>query len=72
MHRGAALGAGLRQTLDGFSPQSGSYQQLQRLIENANQLLREARPVIRTLNEKPSALIFDRNVKDVQPQGAKP
>ncbi len=62
----------LRQTLDGFSPQSGSYQQLQRLIENASQLLRETRPLIRTLNEKPSALLFDRNVKDVQPQGAKP
>lgn len=62
----------MQNTLDGLSPQSPAYQELNRSIQNLNQLLREARPVVRTINEKPSSLVFDRSVKDEQPKGAKP
>ena len=62
----------MQKTMDGLSPQSPAYQDLQRSIDNLNQLLREARPVVRTINEKPSSLVFDRSVKDQQPKGAKP
>lgn len=62
----------MQKTMDGLSPQSPAYQELQNSIENLNQLLREARPVIRTINEKPNSLIFDRSGKDQQPKGAKP
>ena len=62
----------LQQTLDGLSPKSPMYQELNRSIENLNHLLRDIRPVIRTINERPNALLFDRNVKDEAPKGAKP
>ena len=62
----------LNGTLSDYSGQSPAYGELNRTMESVNQLLQEARPVIRTLNEKPNALLFDRKQEDVQPGGAKP
>ena len=55
----------LRTTLDGLSPQSATHQEL-------NRLLRELRPVVRTLNEKPNALIFAPKIVDEEPKESAP
>ncbi|WP_082752756.1 intermembrane transport protein PqiB [Janthinobacterium sp. B9-8] len=62
----------LNSTLGDYSGQSAAYGELNRTLESVNQVLQEARPVIRTLNEKPNVLLFDRKQEDVQPKGAKP
>jgi paraquat-inducible protein B len=62
----------LNSTLGDYSGQSPAYGELTRTLDSVNQVLQEARPVIRTLNEKPNALLFDRKQEDVQPKGAKP
>lgn len=62
----------VRSTMDDFSGQSPAYGELNRALGSLNQVLQEARPVIRTLNEKPNVLLFDRKQEDVQPKGAKP
>ncbi|QBC45335.1 intermembrane transport protein PqiB [Iodobacter fluviatilis] len=61
----------LGSTLDNYSGQSPAYGELNRALGNLNQILQEVRPVIRTLNEKPNALLFDRTQEDLQPKGAK-
>lgn len=50
----------LRGTLQGFAPESAPYEDLARAIQGLESLLRELRPVARTLSEQPNALIFDR------------
>lgn len=62
----------LQQTLNGVSPQSPAYQQLQQSLSTLNQLLREMRPVVRTLDETPNALLFNRSARDPEPKGATP
>ncbi len=62
----------LNSTLGDYSGQAPAYGELTRTLESVNQVLQEARPVIRTLNEKPNVLLFDRKQEDVQPKGAKP
>ncbi|WP_148282976.1 intermembrane transport protein PqiB [Pseudogulbenkiania sp. NH8B] len=62
----------LQQTLNGVSPQSPAYQQLQQSLSTLNQLLREMRPVVRTLDEAPNALLFNRSARDPEPKGATP
>lgn len=62
----------LQRTLGGVSPQSPAYQQLQQSLSTLNQLLQEMRPVVRTLDETPNALLFNRSSRDPEPKGATP
>ncbi|MCP9760386.1 intermembrane transport protein PqiB [Aquitalea sp. S1-19] len=74
-----ALPAELRQTLaklgttlDGFSKGSVAYSELSQTLSTLGALLQETRPVVRTLNESPNALLFDRSTPDPTPKGARP
>lgn len=49
----------LQQTLQGVSPGSSAYGELTDTLESLEALLRDLRPVARTLRENPNALIFD-------------
>ena len=62
----------LQSTLSGVSPQSPAYQQLQQSLSTLTQLLQEMRPVVRTLDETPNALLFNRSGRDPEPKGATP
>ncbi|GEK45925.1 intermembrane transport protein PqiB [Bisbaumannia pacifica] len=64
---------GLQQTLEGVSPQGEGYQELLRTLERFERLMRDMQPVIRTLDEDPRALLFDRgNDGDPQPRAPRP
>lgn len=49
----------LQHTLQGVSPGSSAYGELTGTLESLEALLRDLRPVARTLRENPNALIFD-------------
>ena len=49
-----------RDTLQGFSPDSQGYRELNDTLSRLESLMRDLQPVVRTLSEKPNALIFDR------------
>lgn len=59
----------LRQTLQGVSPQSPVYQDVQNTLRSIDKTLKDAQPVLNTLKEKPNALIFNRSVIDPTPKG---
>ncbi len=59
----------LQQTLAGVSPESPAYQEIQSTLQNINQTIKQVDPVIRTLNEKPNALIFNKKNNDPTPKG---
>lgn len=62
----------LQKTLQSFSSDSPAYTDLNHSLESLNSLLRELKPVVRTVNDKPNALIFNRsNQDDPQPRSAK-
>lgn len=61
--------AELRQALQGISPSSPVYRDVQETLHNIDQTLRDAQPVLNTLKEKPNALIFNRSEKDPIPKG---
>ena len=61
--------AELRQTLNGVSPESPVYRDVQDTLRNIDNTLRDVRPLLNTLKEKPNALIFNQNAKDPVPQG---
>ncbi|MGL4380517.1 MAG: intermembrane transport protein PqiB [Vibrio sp.] len=62
----------LETTLAGFSPQSTVYRELETTLDQLNQVMAEFKPVIRTINEKPNALIFgDNNAADPIPAQGK-
>jgi len=61
--------AELRQALQGISPSSPVYRDVQETLRNIDQTLRDAQPVLNTLKEKPNALIFNRSEKDPIPKG---
>ncbi len=62
----------LQKTLQSFSSGSPAYTDLNHSLESLNSLLRELKPVVRTVNDKPNALIFNRNnQEDPQPRSAK-
>ena len=63
--------AELRQTLQGVSPQSPLYGEVQATLQSLDQTLKDAQPLINTLKEKPNALIFNRNIKDPTPKGSR-
>ncbi|MBP8770347.1 MAG: intermembrane transport protein PqiB [Thiopseudomonas sp.] len=62
----------LRDTLHGFSPDSEGYNELTQTLSRLEKLMQEMQPVIRTLNDQPNALIFNKKLsEDPQPR-AKP
>ncbi|QFI53546.1 intermembrane transport protein PqiB [Aeromonas simiae] len=59
----------LQQTLQGYDGDSRTHRELQKSIQSLNQMMRELQPLVRSLNEQPSALIFDRNYRpDPEPK----
>lgn len=63
----------LRQTIKGLSPDSPAYQELSQTLQSLNELLRDAKPLAKTLKEQPNALIFNPSPsRDPQPPAAKP
>lgn len=63
--------ADLRQTLQGISPQSPVYQDVQNTLKSLDKTMRDAQPVLNTLKEKPNSLIFNQNAKDPIPKGSR-
>ncbi|WMC12115.1 intermembrane transport protein PqiB [Oceanimonas pelagia] len=62
----------LSDTLAGFAPDSEGYNELTQTLSRLEQLMADIQPVIRTLNDQPNALIFDRTpTQDPQPRAAK-
>jgi len=65
--------AELRETLKGLSPDAPAYQNLSQSIKSLEGLINEIQPLVRTLNEQPNALIFNRTEQvDPQPPAAQP
>ncbi|WP_445398471.1 intermembrane transport protein PqiB [Zobellella sp. An-6] len=59
----------LRDTLQGFAPDSQGYDELTQTLSRLEKLMRELQPVVRTLNDQPNALIFDKELtEDPQPR----
>ncbi len=61
----------LRQVLQGVSPQSPVYGDVQQTLQNLDKTLKDVQPVLQTLKEKPNALIFNSNSKDPIPKGSR-
>ena len=61
----------LRQTLQGVSPQSPIYGDVQNTLQSLDRTLKDVQPVINTLKEKPNALIFNSSSKDPIPKGSR-
>ncbi|STZ76769.1 intermembrane transport protein PqiB [Bergeriella denitrificans] len=61
----------LRQVLQGVSPQSPVYGDVQQTLQNLDKTLKDVQPVIQTLKEKPNALIFNSSSKDPIPKGSR-
>ncbi len=51
--------AELREAIDGLSPNSPAYQELNRTLQSLEKLIRDLQPIARTLSEQPNALIFN-------------
>jgi len=51
--------AEVRKAAQGISPQSELYQEMNRSLNTLQQTLKQLQPVLKTLDEKPNALIFD-------------
>ncbi len=72
---GALLGGlqELRQTLNGFSSDAPAYRDLSTALQRLDALMRDLQPVLRTLDERPNALIFNRpRQKDPEPRASRP
>ncbi|WP_404802340.1 intermembrane transport protein PqiB [Brenneria izbisi] len=62
----------LNRSMKGFQPGSPAYNNMVADMQRLDQVLRELQPVLRTLNEKSNALIFEAPTgKDPQPKRAK-
>lgn len=61
----------LRITLQGVSPQSPIYGDVQNTLQSLDKTLKDVQPVINTLKEKPNALIFNNSSKDPIPKGSR-
>ncbi|AVZ81115.1 intermembrane transport protein PqiB [Edwardsiella ictaluri] len=63
----------LNRTIKGIQPGSPAYNQMVSDLQHLDQVLRELQPVLRTLNQKSNALVFEAPAgKDPHPKGAKP
>ncbi|WP_058913129.1 intermembrane transport protein PqiB [Entomohabitans teleogrylli] len=62
----------LNRSMQGFQPGSAAYNKMVADMQRLDQVLRELQPVLRTLNEKSNALVFEaKDKKDPQPKRAK-
>lgn len=62
----------LRDTLNGFAPDSQGYNELTQTLSRLEKLMQDMQPVIRTLSDQPNAILFNKTLtKDPQPR-AKP
>lgn len=62
----------LRDTLQGFAPDSQGYNELTQTLSRLEKLMRDLQPVVRTLTDQPNALIFDKKLsQDPQPRAKK-
>lgn len=61
----------LSTTLQGVSPQSPIYGDVQNTLQSLDKTLKDVQPVINTLKEKPNALIFNSSSKDPIPKGSR-
>jgi len=60
----------LTNTLKGFNQQAPVYNELEQTLIDFQQLMREAQPFIKELNNKPNSLIFESKVgMDIEPKG---
>ncbi|MDV6319105.1 intermembrane transport protein PqiB [Chromohalobacter sp. HP20-39] len=58
-----------RETLEGFSPGSQGYRELNDTLSRLESLMRDLQPFARTLSEEPNALIFEsKDIPDPQPK----
>ena len=63
----------LQETLQAYDTQSQTNQDLRQSVQTLNQLMRELQPLVHSLNEQPSSLIFDRaQPSDPEPKRGKP
>lgn len=63
----------LRKAIEGLSPESQTYQELNETLQSLDTLLRDLQPLARTLGEQPNALIFNPPAQDdPQPPAARP
>lgn len=60
----------LRKTLQGVSPQSPMYQDVQQTLQSIDNTLKDVKPLVQTLKEKPNSLIFNSNSTDPIPKGS--
>ncbi|MGE6106826.1 intermembrane transport protein PqiB [Aeromonas sobria] len=59
----------LKETLRSYDGASQTNQELRQSVQSLNQLMRELQPLVHSLNEQPSSLIFDRaRPKDPEPK----
>jgi len=62
----------LNRSMQGFQPGSAAYNKMVTDMQRLDQVLRELQPVLKTLNEKSNALVFEaKGKKDPQPKRAK-
>ncbi len=62
----------LNRSMQGFQPGSAAYNKMVADMQRLDQVLRELQPVLRTLNEKSNALVFESKEKKApQPKRAK-
>ena len=59
----------LKETLEGVSPNSPAYQDIRNTLQRIDTTLQKAEPILRTLEEKPNALIFPSTSNDIIPKG---
>lgn len=62
----------LNRSMQGFQPGSAAYNKMVADMQRLDQVLRELQPVLKTLNEKSNALVFEaKSKKDPEPKRAK-
>ncbi|EPL6455272.1 intermembrane transport protein PqiB [Providencia rettgeri] len=62
----------MNRAMQGFQPGSPAYNKMVDNMQRLDQVLREVQPLLRTLNNKSNALVFEAEpTKDVQPKGVK-
>ncbi|ALR76231.1 intermembrane transport protein PqiB [[Enterobacter] lignolyticus] len=62
----------LNRSMQGFQPGSAAYNKMVADMQSLDQVLRELQPVLKTLNDKSNALVFEaKDKKDPQPKRAK-
>jgi paraquat-inducible protein B len=62
----------LNRSMQGFQPGSAAYNKMVADMQRLDQVLRELQPVLKTLNDKSNALVFEAKGKDdPQPKRAK-